>query len=472
MARIPTIRRRQWNRQTAAHLAVRAGLGPTPRQLDELEQMAPSEAVEQFLRYPAESTRNQTPDWFHAPLAQSRFPKGMDRKAFYALEKEERQNLQREYNKVLRKNLEKTREWWMERMVQSPHPLEEKLTLFWHGHFATSVQKVRDPYPMLLQNLMFRERGRGRWRDMILALSQDPAMLIYLDNARSSKRKPNENYARELMELFTLGEGNYTEEDIRNAARAFAGWSIDPQEWTFKQRTGQMDTGRKVFMQAEGRLTGEDIIDEILKQPAAADFLAERLWTFFASETPNKSAIDHISRSLKDENFDLSAALRVLFTHEDFYHPSVIRGQIKSPVQLSVQLVRTLNAQVPPGKSMVKASKQLGQNLFEPPSVKGWDGGAAWITASNLSLRYSLAAKWIKMKNSFNPQTLIPDPALSRVQVRELLFDRFYHSPLREQEQASMDQYLSKMPPVSEWQRAHYSQILQHLVQQPQYQLT
>ena len=219
-------------------------------------------------------------------------------------------------------------------------------------------------------------------------------------------------------------------------------------------------------------MTGEDIITEIVQQPAAADFLAERLWTFFASETPNKGAMEDISHTLKESNFDLTAALRVLFSHEDFYHSSVIRGQIKSPVQLSVQLVRTLNAQVPSGKVMVNASQQLGQKLFEPPSVKGWDGGGAWITASNLSLRYMLAGKLIAMKNSFDPDSLLPDRSLSREQVRALLFDLFYHSPLREQEQTNMDNYLSKLPPAADWQRAHFIQVLQHLVQQPQFQLT
>lgn len=472
MARYPQLRRRQWNRQTAAHLAVRAGFGPTPRQLDELQQMPPEEAVECFLAYPAAGTRNQTPDWFHAPGAKNRYPKGMDRKTFNALPREERQKLQRERGKEQRTYLQQAREWWMLRMVNNPHGLEEKLTLFWHGHFANSIQKVKDPYPMLEQNLLFRENGRGRWKDLLVAVSKDPAMLVYLDNARSTRRKPNENYARELMELFTLGEGNYTEEDIRNAARAFAGWSLQAKEWAYEERTRQLDTGRKNFMGISGRLSGGEILDEILRQPAAADFLAERFWTFFASDLPNPGAQRDISRALSSSGFDLSAGLRVLFSHEDFYHPSVIRNQIKSPVQLSVHLVRTLNAAVPPATHMVRANHQLGQMLFEPPSVKGWDGGSAWITASSLSLRYQLAGRLIEMKGSFRPENLIPDKTLSREALRDLLFDRFYHSPLREQEQRHLDAYLAKLPPVADWQRSHYIQVLQHLVQQPQFQLT
>lgn len=472
MAKTPTLSRRKWTRQTAAHLAARAGFGPTPSQLDHLEKLKPEEAVDQLLTYPAESTRNQAPEWFHKKTAVNRWPKGMDRKAFYALPGAEKAPLQKEQRNQHRMNLETSRVWWMERMVNSPHPLEEKLTLFWHGHFATSVQKVKAPYPMLLQNLMFREQGRGAWADLILAVSKDPAMLVYLDNAKSSKRKPNENYARELMELFTLGEGNYTEEDIRNAARAFAGWSVNGQYWKYEEHQRQVDLGRKVFMGDEGRLNGQDIISTITQQPEASDFLAERLWRFFASETPNKHARADISRSLKDSNYDLTTALRSLFTHEDFYHASVIRTQIKSPIQLAVHLVRTLNATTPPGKMMVNACQQLGQKLFEPPSVKGWDGGAAWITASNLSLRYQLAGRLITSKGSFYPDTLLPDRSLTRTQVREVLFDRFYHSPLREKEQTAMDAYLAKHPPLAEWNRGVFINVLKHLVQQPQFQLT
>lgn len=472
MASYPKLRRRDWQRPSAAHLAVRAGFGPTPSQLDRLCSLSMDEAVEELLSYSAEGAGNFCPDWFQDPQSLSRLPNGMTRKALQALDPEKRRTLQQAQRKRERQQLESARAWWLARMVSNPHPLEEKLTLFWHGHFATSVEKVQAAYPMLLQNVCFREKGRGTWRELLLAVSRDPAMLVYLDNARSTKTKPNENYARELMELFCLGEGYYTEEDIRNAARAFAGWSLNGEEWRFELHERQMDTGRKVFMREEGRFGGEEIIDLILKQPRAADFLAEGLWTFFASETPNQKAMADISRSLKASGYDLKSALRVLFTHADFYHPSVIRSQIKSPVQLSVHLVRTLNAAPPPGKLMADACRQLGQQLFAPPSVKGWDGGAAWITASNLSLRYQLAGNLIEMKDSFQPDSLLPDRTLPREQIREALFDRFYHSPLRRQEQLSMDRYLDGLPPATDWQRSDFIQVLQYLVQQPQFQLT
>jgi len=473
MAKTPTLSRRRWSRQTAAHLAVRAGFGPTPTQLDQLEQLDPDEAVDLFLTYSAEKTRTQTPDWYHETHAKHRSPKGLEWKELKKLEPEERQKLQKTFRKKQNTQLQRTREWWLQRMVQTPTPLEEKLTLFWHGHFATSFKKVKCAYPMLEQNMTFREQGQGNWNTFLIEMSKDPAMLVYLDNARSKKRKPNENYARELLELFSLGEGNYSEDDIKNAARAFSGWSLKSTEWEFKERTRQLDEGEKTFMDASGPLRGEDIIREITRQPQASDFLAERLWSFFASETPNKNAMADISRTLRGTNFDLNQGLRVLFTHEDFYHPSVIRGQIKSPVQLCVHLARTLNeASVPPGKMMARGCQQLGQKLFEPPSVKGWDGGAAWITASTLSLRYRFSSQLVRMKQGFNVDTLLPDRTLNREQVREVLFDRFYHSPLRVQERTQMDHYLAQLPPASEWKRHHVVQVLEHLVQQPQFQLT
>ncbi|MGA0332597.1 MAG: DUF1800 domain-containing protein [Kiritimatiellia bacterium] len=472
MAKTPQISRRKWNRKTAAHLAVRAGFGPAPAELDHLQTLRPAEAVDTFLEPQPPATLADSPEWFQRPEALLRSPQGLSRKELYQMEEQERRNLQRAFQKEQQENLRQARIWWLERMVQSTHPLEEKLTLFWHGHFATSVQKVRGSFPMIQQNLLFRRQGQGSWRQLLLEISQDPAMLIYLDNAGSNKQKPNENYARELLELFTLGEGNYAEEDIRNAARAFTGWSVHPGRWEFQTRPRQMDLGEKHFLNATGPLRGEEIVDEILRQPQAADFLAERLWKFFASEIPNPAAQRDISRSLRASDFDLHTALRTLFLHEDFYHPSVIRGQIKSPVQLTAHLVRTLQCDPVPGTQMMQACQQLGQKLFEPPSVKGWDGGAAWITASSLSLRYALAKRLIRSKNSFSADLLFPDRTLDRTQVRELLFDRFYHSPLREQERAQMDAYLAQLPPLSEWKHAQMVQVLEQLVQQPQFQLT
>ncbi len=472
MARIPTLPKRKWSRIHAAHLAARAGFGPTPSQLTRLETMTPEEAVAYFLTYPAETTRNQAPDWFYHDQASHRLPNGLDRATFRKLPEEERRMMRQKQQREDRKNLRSAQAWWLERMVNSDHPLEEKLTLFWHGHFATSSQKVRAAYPMLSQNLTFREQGIGSFAMLVEAVSKDPAMLLFLDNARSNRRKPNENYARELMELFTLGEGHYTEDDIRNAARALTGWSMNATKWEFQLRPFLHDKGTKRFMGESGRFDGSDIISIILKRPRASEFLAERLWRFFASETVPRGVVSDLSKVLQQSDFDLKQALRALFLHEDFYHENVIRTQIKGPVQLVTHLCRTLNSRTPPGQRMAQACNQLGQILFAPPSVKGWDGGAAWITASTLAMRYQIAERLVKMRGSFQTDHFFPDGAPDRKEARIQLFDRFYHHPLGKKEQAHMDQVLAGLPPPDEWQRAQYITVLLHLVQQPQFQLT
>jgi uncharacterized protein (DUF1800 family) len=472
MPRIPTLPNRKWNRTTAAHLATRAGFGPTPSQLNALEEMKPAEAVDSFLTFPAENTRNQAPDWFHEENAAHRFPDGLSGAEFRKLSDEERRKLRQKSQKQDRQHIRNAQAWWLERMVNSPHQLEEKLTLFFHGHFATSAQKVNGAYPMLNQNLTLREKGTGTWRDMLEAISKDPAMLVYLDNARSNRRKPNENYARELMELFTLGEGHYTEDDIRNSARAFTGWSLNAEVWEFQERKQLHDQGNKRFMGESGRFDGNDIINLILKNPQAADFLVDRLWRFFASDTPHPQTLKDLAGVLKASDFSIKETLRALFLHEDFYHPECIRTQIKSPVQLTVDLARTLNHKAPPGGQMSNACIQLGQTLFAPPSVKGWDGGNTWITASTLAMRYQFAEKLIRKRDSFVPENFLPDRSLSREQIRQALFERFYHHPLGKKEQSHMDKVLASMPPATDWQRNHFVTVFLHLVQQPQFQLT
>jgi uncharacterized protein (DUF1800 family) len=221
MSRLPRIQRRHWTRSHAAHLLHRAGFGATREMLDRFASLPPETAVETLFQRPAPPAREAAPDWFHQADADSRLPGGLEPEAFRALSEEEKQRVRQAENRRNRQNLEAAKVWWLGRMIQSRNPLEEKFTLFLHGHFATSAQKVQAAYPMLAQHFTLREEGTGRWPALVEAVSKDPAMLIYLDNARSTRRSPNENFARELMELFTLGEGHYSEDDVRNAARAF-----------------------------------------------------------------------------------------------------------------------------------------------------------------------------------------------------------------------------------------------------------
>lgn len=467
----PQLPKRQWTRSHAAHLMCRAGFGGTPAQITALSALSPEDAVDSVLAYPPDAARAQVPAWFREEGADTRFPNGMDPAALKNLSEEERQKLRNEDNRLQRERLQEAQAWWLERMADSQHPLEEKLTLFWHGHFATSLEKVRGAYPLLTQNLTFREKGIGPFAELVEAVAKDPAMLVYLDNARSNARSPNENFARELMELFTLGEGHYSEDDIRNSARAFTGWSLDAATWNFRERPFMHDKGHKRFFGQNGRFDGRDIIQILLQKPRAADFLADKLWRFFASDPADEKAVASIASVLRETSFDIKSALRALFLHPEFYSPACVRTQIKGPVVFSIHLLRVLEGKRPPGERIARACRQLGQTLFAPPSVKGWDGGPAWITASTLALRYQFAEEHLKMRGSFDPKHILPDRSITRVQAREQLFDRFYNDPLRPAEQKSMDDILAAQAPPSDWSPDILRDILIRIVQQPQFQL-
>ncbi len=467
----PILARRHWNDQTAAHLLNRAGFGATPRERANWAALDIEDAVDKLLQPSPEAARTQAPAFFKAEHASSRRPDGMDRASFRKLPEEERRKRNMAFQRSQRQNLRVASIWWLERMRDSDFPLEEKLTLFWHGHFATSFQKVRAAYPMLLQNMSFREKGRGHWPDLIEAVAKDPAMLNYLDNARSNKKKPNENFARELMELFTLGEGHYSEDDIRNAARALTGWSMDADRWEFKERPFLHDQGNKRFFGESGRFDGRDIIDLIVKKERSDEYLVERLWSFFAGPHDLKRAINDLAPHFRKQGHSLQALLRAMFLHPSFYAAEQQRTQIKSPVMFCVNSIRLLEGKAPPTPRVLQACRALGQELYRPPSVKGWDGGSAWITGSTLALRYQSIEQLLKAPGVVNPEAILPDRKISRKEAREQLFDRFFASQLRPLEQQGIDQILAKMPPPSDWNALQVRNLLNHILQQPQYQL-
>lgn len=281
--------------------------------------------------------------------------------------------------------------WWLDRMRTTPTPLVEKMALFWHGHFATSVQKVKDAYWMWRQNNLFRRYALGNFRTLLREVARDPAMLIYLDLAQSRASHPNENWARELMELFTLGIGHYSEADVRESARAFTGYRIDLTNQQFRYAPGQHDAARKTFLGHEGNFSGDDILDLIVAQPACAQFLGHKIWRFFVEDEPAPSSVAAVASSLRRNRFELAPVLRELLGAEEFYNARARRSQIKSPVQLLVQTCRLLETSLPPVKVARNALQQMGQIVFAPPNVKGWDGGKSWISTSTLLFRYNFA---------------------------------------------------------------------------------
>ena len=279
--------------------------------------------------------------------------------------------------------------WWANRMLTTRRPLEEKLTLFWHGHFATGQNKVRDYRMMLQQNLMFRANASGNFRDLLVGLLKDPAMLVYLDNGENVKAHPNENFGRELLELFTMGVGNYSERDVREAARAFTGWTNDVL--VFKLDGEQHDAGQKTFLGRTGALGGEDIIDVILERQVTAEFVAAKLYRFFVREDIAEPVKVGLGRTFREGGYQLRPLLKRIFLSKDFYSGPSVATQIKGPVHLVVSTYKKMGlTEVPTIPDFGRMTASLGQSLFDPPNVAGWAAGRTWITPSTLLERGNL----------------------------------------------------------------------------------
>lgn len=376
---------KQWDIAKAAHLLNRAGFGGPPEQIAALHDLGMEKAVDQLLNGPDDSAQFPKP----ADIAPVNYLEV--RKANQMLADPERKEKQKEMQKQERGEMLELVSWWINRMAETPYPAREKMTLFWHGHFATSAQKVKQSYLMWKQNETLRQNALGNFGTMTKAISRDPAMMIYLDTRESKKDHPNENFARELMELFTLGIGNYTEEDIQQAARAFTGYRINPVDESFRFAPLQHDSGEKKFFGKTGNFDGDDIINMILEKNACARFIARKLWTFFAFENPKPALVDALAESFASRKYEIKPLMRQIFTSSEFYSPLAIRTQIKSPVQWIVQTSRILDTDPPQGIVAINALRQMGQVPFAPPNVKGWDGGKSWITTSTLFFRYNFS---------------------------------------------------------------------------------
>ncbi len=391
-----------WSYERAAHLIERAGFGATPAEIERLAQMSPEEAVDWLVHYEAvDNGRNRSFD--PSPIwdpGMDPFPKSRadavriarengEAMGVKVLPEGESRRLQPVVNKFfygLRSNAIETQRlvlWWGGRMLTTQRPLEEKLTLFWHGHFATGNAKVRDTRMMLRQNEMLRANASGTFRDLLIGILKDPAMLVYLDNGENVKGHPNENFGRELLELLSMGVGNYTEQDIREASRAFTGWTNDVLEFRFGAE--QHDFGEKTFLGQTGTFDGGDIIDIILQQKPTAEFIAGKLYRYFVREDLAAAVRDELGATFRNGGYELKPVLKRIFLSKDFYGPASYATQIKSPVHLVVSTYRKLGlTELPTIPDFDRLTAGLGQRLFNPPNVAGWAGGRTWITPASL----------------------------------------------------------------------------------------
>lgn len=367
----------------ARHLLVRTGFAPSQAEVDALVGQSAEQAVDGILAAArAAQPRNPPPAFVTAPPPAP--PRSLGTR-------EQRQAWRRQQ---LREGLD-LKAWWVGEMIASPTPLAERMTLFWHGHFATSQRKVVRSQAMWRQHQLLRTHALGNFGALLHAVAKDPAMLAYLDGASSRKAAPNENFAREVMELFTLGEasqgGGYSEQDVREAARAFTGWSIERDDFSFRLRPAFHDGGSKTVFGRSGTFDGDAVIDLMLEQPAAARFITARLWREFVSPAPAGAQFDAIAARFRASGYDIATVLHDLLLSDAFWAPDSVGALVKSPVELVVGAVRQFGVQPPDPLPLVRKSAQLGQNLLVPPNVKGWPGYTDWINATRLLERKRFA---------------------------------------------------------------------------------
>ncbi len=296
------------------------------------------------------------------------------------------------------------RAWWLYAMLNGGCPAREKLTLFWHNHFATSIAKVQRTTLMFNQNRLLRKHALAKFGPFLHEMSKDAAMIVWLDNNSNVKAHPNENYAREVMELFSLGVGHYTEKDVREAARAFTGWHTNGAEFDFNARFH--DDGEKTVLGQTGNWGGEDVLDILLRRPDCAEFLARKLFRHFVSELhdPPAPLIAPLAEDFRQSDYDIGGLMRRILSSRHFFSEHAFRQRIKSPVEFVLGAVRVVYAGEPPPQPLVRRMEVMGQQLFAPPNVKGWPGGQAWLNTSTVLARVNFAQALV-MGGQWNDQS-------------------------------------------------------------------
>ena len=285
---------------------------------------------------------------------------------------------------------------WLQQMMTSQAQLREKMTFFWHGHFA-----CRDENPLLAQNLnnVIRDNALGNFKTLLLAVAQSPAMLSFLNNQQNKKNAPNENFAREVMELFTLGRGNYTEQDIKEAARAFTGWSFDKDTFEFNFKEKQHDYGDKTFFGKTGNFDGKDILDAIVYKEECARFIAAKVYRFFVNDVVDEKRVDELAHKFYMSDYDIGELMKEIFLADWFYEEKNMNCRLKSPVELIVNTSRWLGAEYESTDALIFVQRILGQVLFMPPNVAGWPEGKRWIDSSSLVFRMDFGRKLIEVSD-------------------------------------------------------------------------
>ena len=467
-----------WDYAKARHLLVRAGFGGTPTEVEELHAMGLHKAVDTLVDFHLQPSTNVPLD---IALPKKANPLEKKLRNDYLINRAAAANRALEDGQTA-----KLRQWWLQRIVESPRPLQEKLTLFWHGHFANQQSVVRNSYTMYRQNQLFREHAAGNFRGLLFGIVHDPAMIRYLDNHKNVKGHANENLAREIMELFAMGEDQgYTEDDIREAGRALTGYNFDNHTGQFRIIQDQHDASEKTIFGKSGAWSGDDLVNLILEQPATSRFIVQRLFQFFAYQDPSDETIDTLAKVLRDGDFELRPMLKNLFQSEAFYCDDAVATKIKSPVQLVAGMMRDLGVKGVTDYAQLNAAVQaMGQKLLEPPDVKGWRRGRSWISASRIFTRYNSSVDLVHLALNSGGQNAVDladqlecEGCQNTRQVVDQFVKAYFVEPLNDEQRKKLCQSLGELPPPQQWaeQRdainARLEGLLVLMVSTPQYQI-
>ena len=366
----------EWFRRWAAHLFRRAGFGASTDDLERSVKEGFAATLDRVLRGSSETAKREE---MLADLGEE---------------------LARDDDPA------KLRSWWLYAMLHSGHPLREKLTLFWHNHFATSISKVQSPQLMFRQNKTLRKHALAKFRPFLLDMSHDVALLLYLDSNQNVKAHPNENFAREVMELFSLGVGNYTEKDVQEAARAFTGWHTDDEKKKFLFHAEEHDDGSKTVLDKTGKWNGDDILRIILDRPAAARFLVSKLYRDFVSETdPPKDLLEPLADRFRKSDYDITDIIKVILSSRLFFSEHAYLKRIKSPIEFALGSAKAAWAGPAVPTLLEGELAAMGQTLFAPPNVKGWPGGKVWLNNATLLARNNFA-EWVAIRGGTPLQVL------------------------------------------------------------------
>jgi uncharacterized protein (DUF1800 family) len=420
----------------AAHLLRRAGFGGSPSDIAALRGSSAAEAVERLVHFSPVSAPPPSGVFDPATLLEQYGPRGLR-----ALGADQRRELFKQVRKSEFRSILALQLWWLNRMLSTPAPLQEKMTFFFHGHFTTAaVQKGVSPPMVLAQNQLFRSFALGNLRELTRAVSRDPAMLLYLDNATNVAAHPNENYARELMELFTLGVDQFGEEDVRQSARAWTGWRVRRFVGTAFFDPALHDDGTKTFLGQTGNFDGDDVVDIIFAQPQCARFFASALLSLFVYDAAEPALVDRVAALLRAHDYELAPVVATILRSNVFYSERAYRALVKSPVEFVIGAHKSLGlASVQ--RSALPALRNMGQILFYPPNVAGWPGGENWLTSQMMIARQNFLAGLANVQGE-QTQTWLDGLAMEPSAAARALVANILHGDVSASARAQLESYL------------------------------